>query len=285
MIRRIDRMLGFILVGLAAIIWGSNGVIVNTVYADALVIAFYRALFATVILTPFVSLYKRREFIEALREWKLLILNGLMNSLGWVSLFISMKLIPIANAVLLNYLAPIFVALAAPLVLKEKVRKITMISLMLSITGVLMMLYNQFGEVNWIGISYGLLSSLFYAIFILLSKKIREGVSSYILASYTYIFTLIFLGIFTIFMSYDLYLGEYFPPQLILMGVINTAFAVTIYFHGLGLIEAQRAVILTYLEPVTAAVLGTIILGQMLSSETLIGGILIILAGYLVSRY
>ncbi|MDW7986584.1 MAG: EamA family transporter [Nitrososphaerota archaeon] len=285
MIRRIDRMLGFILVGLAAIIWGSNGVIVNTVYADALVIAFYRALFATVILTPFVSLYKRREFIEALREWKLLILNGLMNSLGWVSLFISMKLIPIANAVLLNYLAPIFVALAAPLVLKEKVRKITMISLMLSITGVLMMLYNQFGEVNWIGISYGLLSSLFYAIFILLSKKIREGVSSYILASYTYIFTLIFLGMFTIFMSYDLYLGEYFPPQLILMGVINTAFAVTIYFHGLGLIEAQRAVILTYLEPVTAAVLGTIILGQMLSSETLIGGILIILAGYLVSRY
>ncbi|MCS7125925.1 MAG: DMT family transporter [Aigarchaeota archaeon] len=280
-----DRMLGFILVGLAAIIWGSNGVIVNTVYADALVIAFYRALFATVILTPFVSLYKRREFIEALREWKLLILNGLMNSLGWVSLFISMKLIPIANAVLLNYLAPIFVALAAPLVLKEKVRKITMISLMLSITGVLMMLYNQFGEVNWIGISYGLLSSLFYAIFILLSKKIREGVSSYILASYTYIFTLIFLGIFTIFMSYDLYLGEYFPPQLILMGVMNTAFAVTIYFHGLGLIEAQRAVILTYLEPVTAAVLGTIILGQMLSSETLIGGILIILAGYLVSRY
>lgn len=44
---RPNKLIGLGLVSLAAIIWSSNGVVVNLIPAEAIVIAFYRALLAT----------------------------------------------------------------------------------------------------------------------------------------------------------------------------------------------------------------------------------------------
>lgn len=284
---RFNKVLGITFVGTAAVIWGSNGVIVNFVQSDPFLIAFYRTLLATLLLAPTVFLIKRREFIAAVREWKLLVFNGFMNALGWGFLFSSMKLIPIAVSVLLNYLAPIFVAILAPIFLKEKIGITTVISLTLSMLGVTLIFSEQVhvGSTSILGIVYGLLSGLCYAVFILISKKIRREYSSYTLASYTYTFTLVFLGIIVSASSQTIHIGGESIPLLLVMGFINTAFAVTIYFHGLGLIEAQKAVILTYLEPLSASFFGVLFLDQAPSVPLAAGGILIILSGYIVAKY
>lgn len=287
MSQRFNNIIGVISVSFAAVIWGSNGVIVNFIQADAFLIAFYRTLLATLILTPVASILKRGEFFKAAIEWKLLIFNGFMNALGWGFLFSSMKLIPIAVSVLLNYLAPIFVALLAPIFLKEKIKLRTIISITLSMVGVTIIFHEQVygGSMSILGVIYGLLSGLCYAVFILISKKIRKDYSSYILASYTYSFTLVFLAIIVSLTIHSIYIREEAIPLILLIGFINTAFAVTIYFHGLGLIEAQKAVILTYLEPLSAAFFGVLFLGQTPTIQLAIGGILIILSGYIVAKY
>ncbi|MEM3506775.1 MAG: DMT family transporter [Candidatus Bathyarchaeia archaeon] len=120
MIERLNKFIGFALISIAAIIWGLNGVIVSIVPVDAIIIAFYRTFFATLILLPVILFFKRNELIKATKEWKMLLSNGIVNSLGWAFLFSSMKLIPIAISVLLNYLAPIFVAILASIILKKK---------------------------------------------------------------------------------------------------------------------------------------------------------------------
>jgi len=285
--QRFNNIIGVISVSFAAVIWGSNGVIVNFIQADAFLIAFYRTLLATLILTPVASILKRGEFFKAAIEWKLLIFNGFMNALGWGFLFSSMKLIPIAVSVLLNYLAPIFVALLAPIFLKEKIKLRTIISITLSMVGVTIIFHEQVygGSMSILGVIYGLLSGLCYAVFILISKKIRKDYSSYILASYTYSFTLVFLAIIVSLTIHSIYIREEAIPLILLIGFINTAFAVTIYFHGLGLIEAQKAVILTYLEPLSAAFFGVLFLGQTPTIQLAIGGILIILSGFIVAKY
>lgn len=287
MSQRFNNIIGVISVSFAAVIWGSNGVIVNFIQADAFLIAFYRTLLATLILTPVASILKRGEFFKAAIEWKLLIFNGFMNALGWGFLFSSMKLIPIAVSVLLNYLAPIFVALLAPIFLKEKIKLRTIISITLSMVGVTIIFHEQVygGSMSILGVIYGLLSGLCYAVFILISKKIRKDYSSYILASYTYSFTLVFLAIIVSLTIHSIYIREEAIPLILLIGFINTAFAVTIYFHGLGLIEAQKAVILTYLEPLSAAFFGVLFLGQTPTIQLAIGGILIILSGFIVAKY
>ena len=110
---------GYFYVAVAAVIWGSNGVIVNLVPYDAYTVAFFRVAFASLTLLPVVLLTRKREVMNTVRNWKIMLSLGCLLALGWTLLFHSMKLIAIANAVLLNYMAPIFVALLAPLVLKE----------------------------------------------------------------------------------------------------------------------------------------------------------------------
>jgi drug/metabolite transporter (DMT)-like permease len=270
-------------VAVAAAIWGSNGVIVNWVPLNAYAIAFFRVLFASLTLLPIVLLTQRRETVEAARAWRSLLALGVLLALGWGFLFQSMKLIAIANAVLLNYMAPIFVALLAPIFLKEKIEKITIIALATSMGGMIMISQQslQSGNLNLGGVVFGLLAGLAYAGFIILSKRAVANLSSRTVAFYAYSATVIFLSPSLIGVNLSMNMASWI--LLIVLGVTNTAFAVTLYLKGLRLIKAQKAVVFTYLEPVSAVGFGFLLLAQQPTLLILIGGFLILFSGYLVA--
>jgi len=288
MLKRFDsKFSGYFYVAAAAIIWGSNGVIVNLVPYDAHIIAFLRVLFASFTLLPVVLLTRKREVMSAARHWKIMLSLGCLLALGWVLLFNSMKLIAIANAVLLNYTAPIFVALLAPLLLKEKLEKSTLIALAISVAGIGVISYQQNLQIsdpngfNPLGVILGLLSGLAYAGFIIVSKRALSSFSSQVVAFYSYSVASIFLLPFVI--------GTDFSPDLapwillLVLGVFNTGFAVTLYLKGLGMVKAQKAVVFTYLEPASAVVFGFLFLAQQPTPLMLVGGFLILIAGYIAA--
>jgi drug/metabolite transporter (DMT)-like permease len=195
-----------------------------------------------------------------------------------------MKLIAIANAVLLNYTAPIFVALLAPLFLKEKLEKSTLLALAISVAGIVVISYQQnlqMSHLNLWGVILGLLAGLAYAGFVIASKRALSSFSSLVVAFYSYSVASIFLLPFVI--------GTDFSPDLapwillLVLGVFNTAFAVTLYLKGLGMVKAQKAVVFTYLEPASAVVFGFLFLAQPPTSLMLVGGVLILIAGYIVA--
>jgi drug/metabolite transporter (DMT)-like permease len=70
---------------------------------------------------------------------------------------------------------------------------------------------------------------------------------------------------------------------LLVLGVFNTGFAVTLYLKGLRLVKAQKAVVFTYLEPASAVAFGFLFLAQQPTLLMLIGGFLILVAGYTVA--
>jgi len=288
MLKRFDsKFLGYFYVAAAAVIWGSNGVIVNLVPYDAHTVAFFRVLFASFTLLPVVLLTRKREVMSAARHWKIMLSLGCLLALGWALLFRSMKLITIANAVLLNYTAPIFVALLAPLVLKEKLEKSTLLALAISVAGIGVISYQQNLQIsdpdgfNTLGVILGLLAGLAYAGFIIVSKRALSSFSSQVVAFYSYSVASIFLLPFVI--------GTDFSPDLapwillLVLGVFNTGFAVTLYLKGLGMVKAQKAVVFTYLEPASAVVFGFLFLAQQPTSLMLVGGFLILIAGYIVA--
>ena len=279
-----SKFLGYSYVAAAAIIWGSNGVIVNWVPYDAYAIAFFRVLFASLTLLPVVLLTRKPEAMSAARSWKVMLSLGLLLALGWTLLFHSMKLIAIANAVLLNYTAPIFVALLAPLFLKEKLEKSTLLALAISVAGIVVISYQQnlqISDLNLLGVILGLLAGLTYAGFIIVSKRALSRFSSQVVAFYSYSVASIFLFPFVI--------GTDFSPDLaswillLVLGVFNTGFAVTLYLKGLGMVKAQKAVVFTYLEPASAVVFGFLFLAQQPTPLMLVGGFLILIAGYIVA--
>jgi len=279
-----SKFLVYSYVAAAAIIWGSNGVIVNWVPYDAYAIAFFRVLFASLTLLPVVLLTRKPETMRAARSWRVMLSLGLLLALGWTLLFHSMKLIAIANAVLLNYTAPIFVALLAPLFLKEKLEKSTLLALAISVAGIAVISYQQnlqISHLNLLGVIFGLLAGLAYAGFIIASKKALSSFSSQVVAFYSYSVASIFLLPFVIGTDFSPDLASW--TLLLVLGVFNTGFAVTLYLKGLGMVKAQKAVVFTYLEPASAVVFGSLFLAQQPTPLMLVGGFLILIAGYIVA--
>ncbi|MEM3466835.1 MAG: EamA family transporter [Candidatus Jordarchaeales archaeon] len=278
-----NELAGCLYVSVAAVIWGFNGVIVNQVPLNAYATAFFRVLFASLVLTPLLILTRRQEAFQAARAWRSMLALGAFLSMGWAFLFQSMRLIAIADAVLLNYMAPVFVALLSPLFLRERVEKPVILALAMCMVGMLIISYGyglQTVGLNMLGVLYGLLAGLGYAGFIILSKKTLANCSSLTVASYSYLASTLILSPSLLNMNPSLNLFSWI--LLFVLGVFNTAFAVTLYLKGLKLIKAQKAVVFTYLEPVSAAVSGFLLLGQQLTLQTLIGGLMILSAGYLV---
>lgn len=275
---------GYVFVAIASIIWGSNGVIVNLVPYNSFVIVFFRVLFASLALLPVVLITRKSELMNAARSWKTMLVLGILLILGWVLLFYSMKLIAIGNAVLLNSTAPIFVALLAPLFLKEKLEKSTLLALALAMAGIVIISYRQnlqWDGLNLLGVVLGLLAGLAYAAFIIASKRALNRFSNLVVALCSYVVAAVVLIPFIIGNSFSA--GAESWIMLVILGVFNTAFAVTLCLKGLSMVKAQKAVVFTYLEPASAVVFGFIFLGQPPTLLMLIGGVLILVAGYIVA--
>lgn len=290
MLKRFEsKFSGYFYVAIAGIIWGSNGVIVNSVPYDAQAVAFFRVLFASLALLPVVLVTRKPEVTSVARSWKswrVMLGLGSLLALGWTVLFQSMKLIAIANAVFLNYTAPIFATLLVPLFLKEKLERSTLIALAISVAGILFISFQQGlhigGDQNQLGIAFGLLAGLAYAGFIILSKKALSSYSSQVVGFFSYSIATVFLLPFVIGIDFSPGLSSL--RLLLILGILNTGFAVTLYLKGLNLIKAQKAVVLTYLEPASAVVFGYIFLSQTPTPLMIVGGSLILIAGYIVAR-
>jgi len=276
------RSTGFLYVTVASVIWGSNGVIVNRVPLESYAIAFFRVFSAGLTLLLGILLTRKWTLLKVRHVWRSLVALGILLSLGWAFLFQAMKLINIGDAVLLNYTAPIFVALLAPILLEEKLKRATAYALAISMVGVLL-IFSQQGlqSLNLPGVIWGLLAGFVYGVFTVLSKRTLTNLSSYSVALYSYLVSAVFLAPTLSKVSLSISPSSWL--LLLFMGVFNTAFAVTLYFRGLRLIRAQEAAVLTYLEPVSTAGFGYLLLAQRPTLIMVAGGLLILSAGYVVS--
>jgi drug/metabolite transporter (DMT)-like permease len=139
----------------------------------------------------------------------------------------------------------------------------------------------QASDLNLLGVVFGLLAGLAYAGFIILSKRAVAGFSSQVVAFYAYSATIVFLSPSLVGVNLALDIASWM--LLLVLGVFNTGFAVTLYLKGLRLVKAQKAVVFTYLEPASAVAFGFLFLAQQPTLLMLIGGFLILVAGYTVA--
>jgi drug/metabolite transporter (DMT)-like permease len=276
-----EARIGYLEIAAAAIVWGSNGVIVNVLPLASYGVAFLRLTVGCAALLVGLAATRRLSLLKTSSLGGLSIL-GLLLALGWVLLFESMKRLPISEAVLLNYNAPIFVALLSPVLLKERLERRTYAAIASASVGVALMALSRGGlgaSRSIIGVVLGLSAGLAYALFVISSKHMLERVPSLTVSFYSYLLAALWIAPLTIGLDFRIP-GKLWVLVLIL-GVVNTALAVSVYLHGLKLVKAQDAAVLAYLEPASAAAFGYVFLGETLKFTAIIGGALILLGGYL----
>lgn len=269
----------------ASILYGLIGIFIKLI-TDMPIgsIIFFRILFALAAITLYLAVSGRFSELKLKEKKSYLLMLGLFEAAAVLANFYSIRYTTVSIAVLLLYTTPIYVTLLSPWVLKENITQRSIIALVLSVTGVVLVVQPQTLQngINIIGVALGLASGLLFALMILTSRKIKNIYTGTAQATWSMAVSLIIFSPFAFAVSMDVLIDH--MQLLILFGLIPTAIGGILYFSGLRLIKAQSASIISLLEPVSAVLFAFIILSEPIAIATVIGGVFILLGAGLISR-
>lgn len=275
---------------ISMIIWGSIGIFVKYINMPSLEIAFMRAAVAAFFLL-IIGIFNRKKnkSLYSRKNLILLIGSGAAIGLNWVLLFQAYKYTTISNATLSYYFAPVFIILLSPIVLKEKFTPIKLLSVFGALAGLFLILANQsqssFGQFNHVkGMAFGILAAVLYAGVVLLNKYIKDFSG----------FDMTFIQITTaalVLLPFIISRGSLHIESLniflliLVVGIVHTGIAYLIYFSAIKNVKAQSAAILSYIDPVSAILFGTLLLNEPVNIMQILGGLLILGSTFLGERF
>lgn len=152
-----------------------SGLFVRWSQAPGPVTSFYRMAFAALLLAPLIILRFRRRGAPKLAWLAMPMLGGLFTGLdhsAWSTAILTTR---IANATLLNYIAPVWVALFAALIWREKLRPVFWLGLLVTMAGMVVVVGGDFflaPSMNG-GNLLAILSSIFYGGYFLVTQRGR----------------------------------------------------------------------------------------------------------------
>ncbi len=278
-----DTTKGYILGALSAASYGVNPLAVN-LYNDGFntdSVLFYRYALA-ILFIGILMLLQGESFKINLKETLLLIVMGILMSVSSISLFESYNYIDVSIASTLLFVYPALVTIIMMLFFKEK----PSISIILALIGVGLgiILLNK-GEnsstQNIFGVSIVIVSSLTYAVYIVMTQKSStlRNLSSLKLSFYALTFGIL-LFVIRMICSSNLHpltsISHY--GYVITLALFPTLISLTAMAKAIKYIGPTPTAIMGALEPVTAVILGILILDERPSTWAYIGMIVIVAA-------
>ncbi|MDP3237595.1 MAG: EamA family transporter [Myxococcales bacterium] len=269
------RNTGIAVVAAAASCWGTWPLFVRYGGQTGLVVGF---LTMAVMALPALLLVRRLRFDDK-GALLALVVVGVADAANVALYFSALEQGPVVVAVLTHYLAPLLVALTAPLLLKERRSRRALWALPIILFGLWLVLpgADQPGSA-WNAGLLGSASALFYAALVLASRRAAVSFPPLAVTSFHAVVSAALLLI--------VFRERALPTQLdggvalLMVGAtINGLVGAFLFNFGLPRIGAQLTGVLTYLEPVVAAVLGVLVLHEAATVSSAVGLLVMISAG------
>ena len=263
------------------LIFSSIGIFIRSIPYPSSFIAFARGAVGFAVILLFMAFKKQKSDRKAIKDnFILLAASGIFIGINWVALFESYRYTTVATATLCYYMAPMFVIMASPLVLGEKLtakKALCVITALFGMTLVSGVFEAERGEIQLKGIIYGLVAAAFYASVMLINKKMTE-IPAYDKTYIQLLFAAAVVGVYNIFTVELSTLSTDMKHIILLLfvGVFHTGFAYTLYFGAMKSMKAQSIAILSYIDPVFALVLSAVILKESMSLYGIIGAVLVL---------
>ena len=281
-----SRILPYAAVAFAACAWGTWGLVIRHTDAIAPMSTALESALVMAVITAVTGLAALRDRVPARAPWRArawVAWLGVADAFNILLFFAAYKL-TIAVSVLAHYLTPIFVAIAAPFVLEERMTLRTGLAIGTSFAGLAVMLLPSAGGSGaaavWASAALGAGSAVFYASNVVVNKfVVREFSTSEVMFWHGVVGTPLLAAFVphaewaTIDARAAVFLG--------VATVVPGALAGLAFVWGLRRMPAAHASTLTLLEPLVSIVLGAAVLGERLGVHAFAGGALI-LAGALV---
>jgi len=188
--------------------------------------------------------------------------------------------IHVAAAILLQYLAPSFIAIHAVLFFKDRLSRWTTMALIGSFTGCYLVVgaYNlDIVSMNLAGIISGVLSGITFAWYSIHGEYGMRRYNPWTVLCYALLFAALIWNI--LHPPLEGFLHAYRPAQwgwIVYIGIMGTLVPFGLYLEGVNLIRSTRASITATLEPITAGFLSYLFLNEVMEPLQLLGAVLVI---------
>jgi drug/metabolite transporter (DMT)-like permease len=282
---------GYLGIAGAAAGWGTWGLLLRLAQRTAPVAPQLSVLLVMSIIFVVVSplalrATRRRSARRPSRQWALLAAFGLSDALNAVLYFAALQTTSVSVAVLTHYAAPLFVAVSAPLALRERRHPRTLPAVLLGFAGLTLLLapWNVHGSDSrllW-GALLGLGSAVFYAVSVLFNKHLSATFDAAEMLVYHLPSALILVALLV--PAGGWVLPPAALPWLVLGALGPGALCGVLFMRSLARVPAAHAATLTLIEPVTALLLEAIAWREGLPLPGLFGAAAILAAGAWVVR-
>lgn len=256
---------GIIAIIIAALLWSTGGLFIKLISLDAYQLSFYRSIFSAL---TFVVLFRKKVFVFNTA----ILFNGLFYAGILILFVVATKLTTAANAIFLQYTAPIYVLIFEPLILKTKLKTINVFSVIISFLGMTLFFVGEISPSHFSGNLVALLSGICFAAFLI---GIRKSSEEYRVPSIFWgnIFIPI-LCFSSVYPEFNIDLKNFM--MVAYLGIFQIGFAYAIFTYSIKRIEGIEAALIAMIEPVINPIWVYFGYGEKPSPFAILGGLIIL---------
>jgi len=283
---RHDARQGYFLVALAAFLFAISGTAAKFLF-NAGITAFQliqlRTTVALLGLVFWLGLKSPGLFRISVRDVPYFVGLGVLG-IGAAQFFylLAISKINVAAAILLHYTGPVFVALYAGVVQRQKFGLVSVLAMLGTLVGCFLVVgaYNvQLLALNRGGILAGVAAAMAFAVYSLMAARGMLRYSPWTVLLYGMLFAALFWNILhpplaAFFRGYTLAQWGW----IMFIGMLGTILPFGLYFKGIKQISPTHASITATLEPIAAGVIAALFLGESMAPLQIAGGVLVLLA-------
>jgi len=238
-------------------------------------IVFFRSIGSLFFTIPFL-VGKKIPFLG--NQKGLLVARGVIGFIAMTLFFASLKHLSMGPAVSIRYISPIFAAVFAFLLLKEKIKHLQWLCFAIAFSGVLI-LKGFDSNISGIGLLYAILSAFFTGLVFIVIRKIGSNDHPIVVVNYFMIIAAFFGGVLAI--------SDWIDPSgfewimLLVLGVFGY-FGQYYMTKAIQISEVNQVAPLKYIEVIFTMIIGVVWLDETYTLLSLLG-ILLILVGLILN--
>lgn len=260
---------------IAVFLFGVSGLFGKFLTQPSIIIVLGRVFFSSIFLYIGLTITKENLKLKSRKDMLIIAFMGVILAIHWCTFFQGIKFSTVAIGLLTFSTFPVFVTFMEPFFFEEKLKKEDIILAFITFAGVTFVIPDfHMGNEMTIGVIYGILSSLSYAVLSLLNRKYVKEYKGVVIAFYEQLVSLAILLPFFFIMEPVLTKKDIF--LLLLLGTVFTGITHTLFINSLKDIKTQTAGIVSSLEPLYGILLSIFLLNEILSIKEIIGGTIIL---------
>lgn len=263
---------------LAVFLLSLNGLFAKLIPLSAISITELRSAIAAVAFLTFCRFQKRTLRLESLKQFLGVYFLGVLLGVHWVTFFQSMQVSTVAIGMLSLFSFPVVTILLEPLFAKERLKLRNAFAGVLVLIGIAVMVSQDLRDIQGSvvqGVFWGVLSALLFSLRNLIQKYHFSQVPSDRLMFHQVLAIAVMLLPFLNMQKAFTLTGVNWIT-LLLLGVLSTATAHTLYTYSLKLLPAKSVALIGCMQPLVASILAWFVMSEMPQANVAFGGLIIL---------